>query len=81
MEKNVTRLRPRDIEQMITDKHAARNAGASPSSIHQRPKPQVQYEDSAKRYTKEELDGGRVVATERGPRREMLEKERELVEE
>jgi hypothetical protein len=42
VEHGVSRTRALEIEQMITDKHAARNAGAMPSPIHRRPKPQVQ---------------------------------------
>ena len=38
------------------------------------------HEDPNRRYTKEELDGGRAVAVDRGPRREVLQRERELVE-
>jgi RHS repeat-associated protein len=40
----------------------------------------TKHEDPTKRYTKKELDGGYVEAIERGPRDEMLKKERELVE-
>jgi len=42
VEQNVSRPRALEIEQMITDKHAARNAGQMPSPIHRRPRPQVQ---------------------------------------
>ena len=41
VESGVSRSRALEIEQMITDKHAARNAGQMPSPIHRRPKPQV----------------------------------------
>ena len=34
VESNVSRGRALEIEQMITDKHAARNAGAMPSYKH-----------------------------------------------
>lgn len=40
----------------------------------------TKHEDPTKRYTSREINGGTVVAQERGPRREMLQKERELVE-
>lgn len=38
------------------------------------------HENPAKRYTKKEIDQGRVDGVDRGPRKKMLEKERELVE-
>lgn len=38
------------------------------------------HENPAKRYTKKEIDQGRVEGVDRGPRKKMLEKERELVE-
>lgn len=40
----------------------------------------TQHEDPTKRYTAKEIDGGTVVRTDRGPRVEMLKKERDLVE-
>ncbi|THJ31584.1 sugar-binding protein [Lampropedia aestuarii] len=42
VENNVTRVDAKIVEQRITDTHAARNDGAMPSVIHQRPKPSVQ---------------------------------------
>ncbi|OCG00746.1 hypothetical protein A9G12_02985 [Gilliamella sp. wkB112] len=39
--RNKSRIGAKTIEQQITDKHAARNNGSMPSSIHQRPKPQT----------------------------------------
>lgn len=38
----------------------------------------TKHEDPTKRYTQKQVDGGRVVEVERGPRREMLKKERDL---
>ena len=40
----------------------------------------TRHEDPNKRYTRKEIAGGEVRRLERGPRREMLQKERELVE-
>jgi len=40
----------------------------------------TKHEDPTKRYTKNQIDGGDVVGTDRGPRRDMLKKERDLVE-
>ncbi|MBL9006094.1 MAG: hypothetical protein JNJ46_17705 [Myxococcales bacterium] len=40
----------------------------------------TKHENPTKRYSKKEIAGGRVEPIERGPRREMLRKERELVE-
>ncbi len=40
----------------------------------------TKHEDPAKRYTKKEIGEGKVVPIERGPRSEMLKKERERVE-
>ena len=40
----------------------------------------TKHEDPAKRYTRKQIDGGRVRSVERGPRDEMLRKERDLVE-
>lgn len=37
-------------------------------------------QDASKRYSKKEVGGGQVKVVERGPRKEMLRKERELVE-
>jgi RHS repeat-associated protein len=37
-------------------------------------------QDANKRYSKKELDGGTVKVTDRGPRKEMLQKERQKVE-
>lgn len=37
-------------------------------------------QDPDTRYSKKEIDGGRLVESERGPRRDMLKKERERVE-
>jgi RHS repeat-associated protein len=43
VERDVSKTRALEIEQMIVDKHAARNNGIFPtSSYHQRPKPQVE---------------------------------------
>lgn len=40
----------------------------------------TKYEDPAKRYTAKQIGGGTVVRTDRGPRSEMIKKERDLVE-
>lgn len=40
----------------------------------------TRHEDPTKRYTKKQIGDGKVVRVERGPRKEMLQKERELVE-
>lgn len=40
----------------------------------------TKHEDPTKRYTSKQIDGGTVVATDRGPRTDMLKKERDLVE-
>ena len=40
----------------------------------------TKHEDPTKRYTKAQIDGGTVVPVARGPRKEMLKKERDLVE-
>jgi len=40
----------------------------------------TKHEDPAKRYTAKEIDGGTVVRTDRGPRSDMIKKERDLVE-
>jgi hypothetical protein len=40
----------------------------------------TQHEDPRKRYTREQVGEGRVKLMERGPRKEMLKKERDLVE-
>ncbi len=40
----------------------------------------TKHENPAKRYTAKEIDGGTVVRTDRGPRNEMIAKERDLVE-
>lgn len=40
----------------------------------------TKHEDPSKRYTSREIDGGRIVRTDRGPRSEMIRKERDLVE-
>ena len=40
----------------------------------------TRHEDPNKRYTRKEIAGGEVRRLERGPRKEMLQKERELVE-
>ncbi len=40
----------------------------------------TQNENPAKRYTKKQIGDGDVIPIERGPRREMLKKERDLVE-
>jgi hypothetical protein len=37
-------------------------------------------QDASKRYTKKEINGGTVKVTDRGPRKEMLKKERDNVE-
>ena len=37
-------------------------------------------QDASKRYSKKEVNGGTVKVTERGPRKEMLKKERQKVE-
>jgi|APLak6261658528_1056013.scaffolds.fasta_scaffold00207_1 RHS repeat-associated protein len=37
-------------------------------------------EDPTKRYTKKQIDGGTIIPIERGPRKDMLKKERDLVE-
>ncbi|MCB2343292.1 RHS repeat-associated core domain-containing protein, partial [Clostridium estertheticum] len=42
IEQNLTREEALNLEQMITDKHAARNSGNMPSEIHKRPLPQVE---------------------------------------
>ena len=40
----------------------------------------TKHEDPTKRYTKKQIDGGRVDFVERGPRNEILKKERDRVE-
>ncbi|PAU63845.1 RHS repeat domain-containing protein, partial [Pseudomonas indica] len=40
----------------------------------------TKHENPAKRYTAKQIDGGTVVRTDRGPRSEMIKKERDLVE-
>ncbi|MCG3190496.1 MAG: hypothetical protein LKCHEGNO_03229 [Burkholderiaceae bacterium] len=40
----------------------------------------TKHDDPAKRYTAKQIDGGRVVRTDCGPRCEMIKKERDLVE-
>lgn len=40
----------------------------------------TKHEDPRKRYTKKQIGEGDVHPLERGPRKEMLKKERELVE-
>ena len=40
----------------------------------------TKHENPSKRYTSRQIDGGTVVRTDRGPRNEMLKKERNLVE-
>lgn len=40
----------------------------------------TKHEDPSKRYTAKEIDGGTIVRTDRGPRNEMIRKERQLVE-
>jgi RHS repeat-associated protein len=40
----------------------------------------TKHENPVKRYTAKEIDGGTVVRTDRGPRSEMIKKERDLVE-
>lgn len=40
----------------------------------------TKHEEPRKRYTTKQIDGGTVVAQERGPRTQMLKKERDLVE-
>lgn len=40
----------------------------------------TKHEDPTKRYTAKQIDGGTVVRTDRGPRVDMLRKERDLVE-
>lgn len=40
----------------------------------------TRHDDPTKRYTKKQIGDGKVVPVERGPRREMLKKERERVE-
>jgi RHS repeat-associated protein len=40
----------------------------------------TKHENPAKRYSAKEIDGGTVVRTDRGPRNEILKKERDLVE-
>lgn len=40
----------------------------------------TKHEDPVKRYTAREINGGTVVRTDRGPRNEMIKKERDLVE-
>lgn len=40
----------------------------------------TKWENPFKRYTSKELNGGRVVRTDRGPRSDMIKKERDLVE-
>jgi hypothetical protein len=40
----------------------------------------TKHENPAKRYTSKQIDGGTVVRTDRGPRSEMIKKERDLVE-
>jgi RHS repeat-associated protein len=40
----------------------------------------TKHENPSKRYSKKEINGGRVDPVERGPRKEMLKKERDLVE-
>lgn len=40
----------------------------------------TKHENPVKRYTAKEIDGGTVVRTDRGPRSELIKKERDLVE-
>ena len=40
----------------------------------------TKHEDPTKRYTAKQINGGTVVRTDRGPRSEMIKKERDLVE-
>lgn len=40
----------------------------------------TKHENPAKRYTSKQIDGGTVVRTDRGPRYEIIKKERDLVE-
>lgn len=40
----------------------------------------TKHKDPVKRYTAKQIDGGTVVRTDRGPRSEMIKKERDLVE-
>ncbi|MDP9268026.1 MAG: hypothetical protein M3P27_06820, partial [Acidobacteriota bacterium] len=70
-----------------TDKKPHGNtAGEQPAELYKRYDKDGNLEkhgvsqDVNKRYTKSELNGGKVVVTDRGPRNEMLAKERQRVE-
>ncbi|HQV49294.1 MAG TPA: hypothetical protein PLF10_08435, partial [Dokdonella sp.] len=40
----------------------------------------TKHDDPTKRYSRSQIDGGTVVRTDRGPRSEMIKRERDLVE-
>jgi RHS repeat-associated protein len=61
-------------------------AGDQPATLYERYDAEGNFQkhgisqDPSKRYTQKELDGGYVVETQTGPRREMLKVERDVVE-
>jgi hypothetical protein len=69
-----------------TKKSHGNTAGNQPAELYEKYDKNGSFEkhgvsqDASKRYTKKQIDGGEVRVVERGPRREMLNKERERVE-
>ena len=74
------------LHKSATSKPHGNTAGNQPAELYEKYDANGSFEkhgvsqDASKRYSKKEVNGGDVKVTDRGPRKEMLKKERELVE-
>jgi RHS repeat-associated protein len=81
-----TNLAKNALEDTATSKPHGNTAGDQPAELYEKHDANGNFEkhgvsqDASKRYSKKEVNGGTVKVTERGPRKEMLKKERQKVE-
>jgi hypothetical protein len=81
-----TNLAKSALEDTATSKPHGNTAGDQPAELYEKHDANGNFEkhgvsqDASKRYSKKEVNGGTVKVTERGPRKEMLKKERQKVE-
>lgn len=73
-------------EPSTSSKPHGNTAGDQPAELYEKHDANGNFEkhgvsqDASKRYSKKEVNGGTVKVTERGPRKEMLKRERQKVE-
>ena len=81
-----TNLAKSALEDTATSKPHGNTAGDQPAELYEKHDANGNFEkhgvsqDASKRYSKKDVNGGTVKVTERGPRKEMLKKERQKVE-